>query len=141
MRTAMVGLVLVFLSAMYAGAQSGALLYSILNRDVVSREDARVFLSASAGILPLDDNLLSLETDSGDRPATRGDVALYAMQFFDLRGDLRYELLPSTRSAFRVLQGEGFFLPWSYAGQAVTGADLIDFVHRLETTVREGGGL
>ena len=137
-RTAMVGLLLFFLNAIYAGAQSGALMYTISNRDSVSRADARVFLSASAGILPLDDNLLSLENGSVDRPATRGDVALLVMQLFDLRGDLRYELLPSTRSAFRVLQGEGFFLPWSRAGQPVTGVELIDFVHRLESRLAEG---
>lgn len=132
-------------------------MHGLAGRDRVLMDQARVFLAVAAGIVsPLDAasateaHLSALGyrlprrrfSSSGgerasERPATTGDVALLAMQFFGLRGDLRYEILPSPAAAFRVLQRRQYFAPWERSGQPISGNDIIDLVHRLSRTPTE----
>ena len=141
MRFLLLGIFFLASSGGSLSGQSGELLDRTVGTDELTIAGAAALVAAAAGTVEPDetggvvDLLRSLNyrvpVGETDEPITKGGLALLVAQLFDHRGGLRYELLATRVSAFRELQSLGYYTPWEFPGEHLTGAEALDLIHRF----------
>jgi hypothetical protein len=140
-------LVLFFLPARTAGAQTAAELDRIIALPVLNYADAAWLIFSAAGTIapetsppaayryaagenPAGKNFLPFAAEP-DKPATLGGASLLIMGAFNFPGGLRYTLAPGPRSAFRELVYRKLIAGRAYSTLPVSGERLLRIISRV----------
>jgi hypothetical protein len=129
------------LAAPGADAQTAAELERVLTLPAVAYADAAWFVFNAAGtVLPENsaagayrfaaDNKWLPKKAAADAPLTLGDVSLFIMQAFNIKGGLMYTLIPGPRYAYREILYRKIITGRAYSTMRVSGERLLRILSR-----------
>lgn len=141
MRTVVLCIGLILAVVIPATGQQGELISRAVGERPLTYGTGALLVAALSGTIPADqppppEEVLALLSSLDHRVPdgteadflSYGNFALLMMQVFDLRGGLRYELFPSSASAFVELQRRGLITPGVYSGTPIPGDVAVDIL-------------
>jgi hypothetical protein len=131
-------------AAVAAAAQQGQALHRAVAESPLTLGSAAAVVAALARLVPADTEVdgpqalarlsqlgFRLPRGGPESPIGYGDFALLVMQAFDLRGGIRYAILPTPASAFAELEKRALVPPGVYERTPLPGAVAVDMLHAL----------